>query len=39
MTVTSTLDHAVPKLSLSDIGDLGRFDGFMVRYLRTAAAG
>jgi pimeloyl-ACP methyl ester carboxylesterase len=36
VTVTSTLDHAVPKLSLGDIGDLGRFDGFMVRYLREA---
>jgi hypothetical protein len=28
----------VPKLSVGDIGDLGRFDGFMVRYLRTAAS-
>jgi pimeloyl-ACP methyl ester carboxylesterase len=37
VTVTSTLDHAVPKLSLGDIGDLGAFDAFMVRYLRTAA--
>jgi pimeloyl-ACP methyl ester carboxylesterase len=39
VTVTSTLDHAVPKLSLGDMGDLGAFDAFMVRYLRTAAAG
>jgi pimeloyl-ACP methyl ester carboxylesterase len=37
VTVTSTLDHAVPELSLGDLGDLGRFDGFLVRYLRTAA--
>jgi hypothetical protein len=36
--VTSTLDHAVPALSLGDIGDLGAFNAFMVRYLRTAAA-
>jgi pimeloyl-ACP methyl ester carboxylesterase len=36
VTVTSTLDHAVPKLSFGDIADLGRFDGFVVRYLRTA---
>lgn len=36
VTVTSTLDHAVPKLSLGDLGDLGRFDGFIVRYLRLA---
>jgi pimeloyl-ACP methyl ester carboxylesterase len=38
VTVTSTLDHAVPALSLGDIGDLGAFNAFMVRYLRTAAA-
>jgi pimeloyl-ACP methyl ester carboxylesterase len=37
VTVTSTLDHAVPKLSLGDIGDLAKFDAFMVRYLRAAA--
>jgi pimeloyl-ACP methyl ester carboxylesterase len=37
VTVTSTLDHAVPELSLRDVADLGRFDGFAVRYLRTAA--
>jgi hypothetical protein len=37
VTVTSTLDHAVPELSLDDIGDLAAFDGFMVRYLREAA--
>jgi pimeloyl-ACP methyl ester carboxylesterase len=36
VTVTSTLDHAVPKVSLGDIGDLGEFDAFMVRYLRRA---
>jgi dienelactone hydrolase len=38
VTVTSTLDHAVPKLSLGDVADLARFDGFVVRYLREAAA-
>ena len=37
VTVTSTLDHAVPELSLNDIGDLAAFDGFMVRFLREAA--
>ena len=36
VTVTSTLDHAVPKLSVADVADLVRFDGFVVRYLRHA---
>lgn len=36
VTVTSTLDHAVPELSFGDIGDLAEFDGFMVRFLRRA---
>jgi pimeloyl-ACP methyl ester carboxylesterase len=36
VTVTSTLEHAVPELSLGDIADLGRFDAFVVRYLRLA---
>lgn len=36
VTVTSTLDHAVPKLSVADVADLLRFDGFVVRYLRHA---
>lgn len=36
VTTTSTLKHAVPKISLGDIADLGRFDGFMIRYLRLA---
>jgi pimeloyl-ACP methyl ester carboxylesterase len=36
VTVTSTLDHAVPELSLGDLADLARFDGFVVRYLREA---
>lgn len=31
LTVTSTLHHAVPSLSLSDITDLFRFDGWAVR--------
>jgi pimeloyl-ACP methyl ester carboxylesterase len=36
VTVTSTLDHAVPELSLGDFSDLARFDGFVIRYLRAA---
>ena len=36
VTVTSTLAHAVPELSLGDIADLGRFNAFVVRYLRLA---
>ena len=36
VTVTSTLDHAVPSLSFGDFGDLARFDGFVVRFLREA---
>jgi pimeloyl-ACP methyl ester carboxylesterase len=34
LTVTSTLHHAVPNFSLSDLSDLGRFDGWAVRSLR-----
>ncbi|HZS24228.1 MAG TPA: hypothetical protein VFA30_04500 [Gaiellaceae bacterium] len=33
LTVTSTLHHAIPSLSLSDVADLGRFDGWAVRVL------
>jgi pimeloyl-ACP methyl ester carboxylesterase len=36
VTVTSTLDHAVPRLSLSDVADLVHFDGFVLRFLRLA---
>jgi pimeloyl-ACP methyl ester carboxylesterase len=36
VTVTSTFDHAVPRLSIRDLGDLLRFDGFVVRFLRLA---
>ena len=36
VTVTSTLDHAVPEISVADVADLLRFDGFVVRYLRLA---
>jgi pimeloyl-ACP methyl ester carboxylesterase len=36
VTVTSTLEHAVPELSLGDLADLARFDAFVVRYLRLA---
>lgn len=31
LTVTSTLHHAIPSFSLSDIADLFRFDGWAVR--------
>jgi pimeloyl-ACP methyl ester carboxylesterase len=34
LTVTSTLHHAVPSFSLSDLSDLVRFDGWAVRSLR-----
>jgi len=34
LTVTSTLHHAIPSLSLSDLADLFRFDGWAVRSLR-----
>jgi hypothetical protein len=34
LTVTSTLHHAIPSLSLSDIADLFRFDGWAVRSLQ-----
>jgi pimeloyl-ACP methyl ester carboxylesterase len=33
LTVTSTLHHAIPSLSISDIADLFRFDGWAVRSL------
>jgi hypothetical protein len=36
VTVTSTLDHAVPQPSIGDLADLFRFDGFVVRFLRLA---
>ena len=36
VTVTSTFDHAVPRPSFREIGDLLRFDGFVVRFLRKA---
>ncbi|HEV8248650.1 MAG TPA: hypothetical protein VGQ15_01635 [Gaiellaceae bacterium] len=36
VTVTSTLTHAAPKLSLHAIGDLAAFDAFVVRFLRDA---
>jgi pimeloyl-ACP methyl ester carboxylesterase len=37
ITVTRTLDHAVPAPSLRDLVDLLRFDGFVVRVLHGAA--
>ena len=36
VTITSTFDHAVPRLSVGDLADLARFDGFVVRFLRLA---
>ena len=36
VTVTATLDHAVPRPSLRDVRDLFRFDGFVVRFLHAA---
>jgi pimeloyl-ACP methyl ester carboxylesterase len=36
VTVTSTLDHAVPSPSIGDLADLLRFDDFIVRFLRLA---
>jgi len=36
LTVTRTLQHAVPEPSLRDVWDLLRFDGFVVRTLRAA---
>jgi pimeloyl-ACP methyl ester carboxylesterase len=35
LTVTSTLDHAIPEPSLGDVADLVRFDGFVVRVLHS----
>jgi hypothetical protein len=36
--MTSTLEHAIPRLSLHDLADLAAFDGFIVRFLRHARA-
>ena len=38
VTVTTTLEHAVPAASLRDLADLFRFDAFVVRALEHAAA-
>jgi hypothetical protein len=38
VTTTSTLEHAIPRLSLHDLADLAAFDGFIVRFLRDARA-
>jgi hypothetical protein len=38
LTVTSTLDHAIPSLSLSDIADLFRFNGWAVRLMHALRA-
>ena len=35
LTVTRTLDHAIPEPSLDDVADLVRFDGFVVRALHS----
>jgi pimeloyl-ACP methyl ester carboxylesterase len=37
LTVTTTLAHAIPKLSFGDAGDLIRFDAFGVRVLHALA--
>jgi hypothetical protein len=39
LTVTSTLDHAVPRPVAGDLRDLCRFGGWVVRSLGTAATG
>ena len=39
LTVTSTLHHAIPSISLSGIGALFRFNGWMLRSLRAARRG
>jgi dienelactone hydrolase len=36
LTVTAALDHAVPRLSVRELGDLVRFDAWVVRALRAA---
>lgn len=36
VTVTSALDHALPRLTPSAIGDFATFDAFVVRFLRDA---
>ena len=36
VTVTSTFDHALPRPSVRELGDVFRFDGFVVRFLRAA---
>jgi hypothetical protein len=38
VTVTSTLDHAIPALSLRDVADLVAFDQFIVRFVHDAQA-
>ena len=37
LTITSTLSHAVPHLTLHDLGDLLHFDEFIVRFLSDTA--
>jgi hypothetical protein len=37
VTITSTLAHAVPRPSFPAVGDLVRFDEFVVRFLGDAA--
>ncbi len=37
LTITATLDHTRPQLSLGQLVDLRAFDGFVVRGLRAAA--
>jgi hypothetical protein len=39
ITITSTLEHAIPEPSLGALADLVRFDAFIVRALRHARDG
>ena len=39
LTVSRSLDHAIPELSLRAVGDLARVDGWIVRSLRAAHGG
>ena len=36
LTITSTLEHAIPEASLDELGDLVAFNAFVVRVLREA---
>ena len=36
LTVTPTLQHAVPHFSIGDLSGIVRFDGYLVRVMRAA---